>query len=1391
MTAQVKHIVSNIKWELNFNERKEVHALQNKLSNWSKTEMLVAMEEIFSQVCPKDETWQIQSLEINLGDLAYENLSQDLPQRFRTALLDKLNEILYKGYSDGQPLKIAENKNSRLNWLKSYLELGFMPWNQVGSISINSLLLEQMTENREALVLIIRQLGVLKPVRKRIAWQFADHSVRKIIKELEPNTHQEIFDFTAHFTVIQEKENIVQSTSSDFKKNLWFWVLNYLFEERGTLFNRLQFMESSIRQMALHYNMGFDVLFVEIENAVNLIAQKTTVKGEFIQTLKMLSGAIQTKSKSLLNVNRDKGFYKRELAHLLADKRARRTTENKGKTNELIEQLFQRDRVGLKETLVGMGAYVATWKTILPDLSKNVRRLIFQTIHPAHYKLQDELTQLVKEMGYLNSSSVRLVWEATCLSYFITHNDQPIARREFVACVFDSLQLKGKVRRKSNGRRMIARLNTAQFVERGISLSSYQALKAVLIHQVEEENTKTKNSELNRLVKSWFNRSLSPKIGAESESKWIEYQHLFEQFCVSNPKGLLEAVKSQHQNPNFEMAFQSAVDRKQMYFLLQYEESEKGKFLRSFYQFLRNSDHIRRQLTGYDYEAWVETAFFKLLSEPDLHITDYAVYLFKVLHQSLGYLTDSTKWVVFEDLLNSESLKGFNGLDQVRLAKIVKEIENHPQSLAIAETDKVITVRRTSLQSKLFEALERNPEKWVMEVSEREKKDILKAFMPAGNRIYNEFMEKTRRLGSTNPSGLKKQYELVFWKTLANFDRSHGDSRSFERLLHEVLKNYRKVHFLEKTGGDRKKKSRSEESPAAQIYLLQLNEFLSLKEDVLVKSFDLAPVFENLVVGQPHQLRQILDKAELTSEQLLALTNQVDFNLFTARMFAGSAQINMEIRTAFSLMVELGKLGGSSAFSQRLLQNLWQDAIILSNHSSKAELVLLQRVRDLFKTLALSTDISVNAVLEILKQGYGRLPSYLKTYFVNMNKGFKSILEPRNKAVAEEKKSAVKRAIESRELTPVFKMMFEEGRLADDFKSESSLFTTVENWPALLEDYPFEFYETLKSVSLTDPILFRLNAEIPFDQLIKAILETNPNQAVVLNAVQTLYALFEHNEFVGLSAVDLQNLLFKKLITAWKNNNWRMVSPQQLWNELLWEAHLKYGADPQRFLVDLSAIRQLVPTAYRFSLNALIESEMTKNKSTNQALIQLTDQLKTVALTDGEKPEVITETIAINNAGIVLINSYLGLLFERLGLMENSCFKSEDDQHKALHFLQFIVNGLTDNEEHYLVLNKVMCGLHPTTPIKGGTVITDDEKELMNGMIRAIIAYWPAIGECSVDGFRGNWLIRNGLLSETEDGWKLKIEKRPYDILINKSPFSFSIIKYQWMEKPLQVEWEY
>ncbi len=148
------------------------------------------------------------------------------------------------------------------------------------------------------------------------------------------------------------------------------------------------------------------------------------------------------------------------------------------------------------------------------------------------------------------------------------------------------------------------------------------------------------------------------------------------------------------------------------------------------------------------------------------------------------------------------------------------------------------------------------------------------------------------------------------------------------------------------------------------------------------------------------------------------------------------------------------------------------------------------------------------------------------------------------------------------------------------------------------------------------------------------------------------------------------------------------------------------------------------------------------------------------------------------------------MLFERLHVTSNKQFTNAENQRKAVHYLQYLVTGLSNTEET-LPLNNVLCGLPSTQTVPKGSIISEEEKLLLDGLINAVISYWSSVGETSIEGFRGNWLLRDGLLQELKDRWELTVEKRAFDLLLHHSPFSFSIIKYPWMEKPLYVNWAY
>jgi hypothetical protein len=174
---------------------------------------------------------------------------------------------------------------------------------------------------------------------------------------------------------------------------------------------------------------------------------------------------------------------------------------------------------------------------------------------------------------------------------------------------------------------------------------------------------------------------------------------------------------------------------------------------------------------------------------------------------------------------------------------------------------------------------------------------------------------------------------------------------------------------------------------------------------------------------------------------------------------------------------------------------------------------------------------------------------------------------------------------------------------------------------------------------------------------------------------------------------------------------------------------------------------------------------------------------------EGEAAET-GETLYVNNAGLVLLNVYAKRLFDRFKLLDKKEFKSDEAKEKAVLILQYLASKDDQPEEHELLLNKVLVGMPLAAPLKFNVKLTDEEKEICEGLLDAVIKNWTALKNTSRDGLRTSFLLRNGSLKKEETAWQLKVEKKAFDILLNKLPWGYTMIHNPWMEFPLLTEWE-
>ncbi|WP_281990134.1 contractile injection system tape measure protein [Aquimarina aggregata] len=189
-----------------------------------------------------------------------------------------------------------------------------------------------------------------------------------------------------------------------------------------------------------------------------------------------------------------------------------------------------------------------------------------------------------------------------------------------------------------------------------------------------------------------------------------------------------------------------------------------------------------------------------------------------------------------------------------------------------------------------------------------------------------------------------------------------------------------------------------------------------------------------------------------------------------------------------------------------------------------------------------------------------------------------------------------------------------------------------------------------------------------------------------------------------------------------------------------------------------------------------------ENKSTKEG----------TGFTDDEevfREEALPSPQYFNTAGVVLLNPFINNFFTRLGLIGGKDFKDFESRSKAVVLLHFLATGKENPVEYEMVLPKFLCEMPSNMPLDHTIKITEEEKEEAVGLLKIVIEHWGALGNISADGLREGFLMRQGKLENESTGWKLYIEQKAMDILLDRLPWNISIVKLPWMKEILTVEW--
>jgi len=167
----------------------------------------------------------------------------------------------------------------------------------------------------------------------------------------------------------------------------------------------------------------------------------------------------------------------------------------------------------------------------------------------------------------------------------------------------------------------------------------------------------------------------------------------------------------------------------------------------------------------------------------------------------------------------------------------------------------------------------------------------------------------------------------------------------------------------------------------------------------------------------------------------------------------------------------------------------------------------------------------------------------------------------------------------------------------------------------------------------------------------------------------------------------------------------------------------------------------------------------------------------------------VEDELFTENCGVVILTPFLQMYFEELGLLDKLHFKNDTAQKRAVLLLHYLATAETTVAEMNLLLPKLLCALNFEEPVPNKIDLSEKEKEESETLLKSVLGHWEPLRRTSIEGLRQTFFQREGRLTPTETGWKLRVEQKTVDILLDKLPWGYSTIKLPWMKNILNVEW--
>ncbi|HEY5602074.1 MAG TPA: contractile injection system tape measure protein [Gammaproteobacteria bacterium] len=171
-----------------------------------------------------------------------------------------------------------------------------------------------------------------------------------------------------------------------------------------------------------------------------------------------------------------------------------------------------------------------------------------------------------------------------------------------------------------------------------------------------------------------------------------------------------------------------------------------------------------------------------------------------------------------------------------------------------------------------------------------------------------------------------------------------------------------------------------------------------------------------------------------------------------------------------------------------------------------------------------------------------------------------------------------------------------------------------------------------------------------------------------------------------------------------------------------------------------------------------------------------------------DHPARAGEAVYLNGAGCVILHPFFEELFRSNALLDGRRFRDAAARERAVRLLAWLTFGDEATPEYELLLPKLLCGMaweEPLAPIE----LSGEERASCDELLRAVLKHWNALKSNSTDWLRGQFFLRAAKLELLDENWRLTVERRAQDVLLDRLPWGLGVIDLPWRQGLIYVHW--